>query len=162
MLQRAFYALEDTRTPFFFTLAQISVFVLGAAIIAQTVPAVWLVAALSLLSSVSITVQAVMAYRLLRRRIGRFEGVGLAKAATRMIAAGIVAGVAGWAYLHFTGLIDQGGFGLRTIVGAVITCLPAGLIMLVVYFVVLALLGVEETWKAWQGVVKAFKGIVRR
>lgn len=162
MLQRAFYALEDTRTPFFFTLAQISVFVVGALIIAQTVPAVWLVAALSLLNSVSITVQAVLAYRLLRRRIGRFEGVGLAKAATRMIASGIVAGFAGWAYLHYTGLIAPGGYGLGTVVGAVLTCIPAGLIMLLVYFVVLALLGVEETWKAWQGVAKAFKGIARR
>jgi putative peptidoglycan lipid II flippase len=162
MLQRAFYALEDTRTPFFFTLAQISVFVVGALIIAQTVPAVWLVAALSLLNSVSITVQAVLAYRLLRRRIGRFEGVGLAKAATRMIAAGIVAGVAGWAFIHYTGLVAQGGYGLGTVLGAVLTCVPTGLIMLLVYFVVLALLGVEETWKAWQGVAKAFKGIARR
>jgi putative peptidoglycan lipid II flippase len=162
MLQRAFYALEDTRTPFFFTLAQISVFVVGAVIIAQTVPAVWLVAALSLLNSVSITVQAVLAYRLLRRRIGRFEGIGLAGAAARMIASALIAAAAGWSYLHFTGLIDQGGFGLGTVVGAVLTCIPAGLIMLVVYFVVLALLGVEETWKAWQGVAKAFKGIVRR
>jgi len=162
MLQRAFYALEDTRTPFFFTLAQISVFIVGALIIAQTVPAVWLVAALSLLNSVSITIQAVLAYRLLRRRIGRFEGIGLAGAATRMIAAGIVAGFAGWSYLHFTGLIEQGGYGLATVLGAVITCIPAGLIMAVVYFAVLALLGVEETWKAWLGVAKAFKGIVRR
>ncbi len=162
MLQRAFYALEDTRTPFFFTLAQISVFVVGALIIAQTVPAVWLVAALSLLNSLSITVQAVLAYRLLRRRIGRFEGVGLAEAATRMIAAGIVAGLAGWAYLHFTGLIVQGAYGLATVLGAVITCIPAGLIMAVTYFVVLALLGVEETWKAWLGVAKAAKGILRR
>ena len=86
----------------------------------------------------------------------------MAGAATRMIASALIAAAAGWSYLHFTGLIEQGGFGLRTVVGAVLTCLPAGLIMLVVYFVVLALLGVEETWKAWQGTAKAVKGIVRR
>jgi putative peptidoglycan lipid II flippase len=162
MLQRAFYALEDTRTPFFFTLAQIAVFVIGAIIISKTVDPVWLVAALSLLNSVSITIQAVLAYRLLRRRIGRFEGVGLALAATKMVAAGIVAGFAGWSFLHFTGAIEQGGFALSTVLGGVLASIPTGLIMLVVYFVLLALLGVEETWKAWQGVAKAFKGILRR
>jgi hypothetical protein len=79
-----------------------------------------------------------------------------------MIAAGIVAGVAGWSFIHYTGLVAQGGYGLGTVLGAVLTCVPTGLIMLLVYFVVLALLGVEETWKAWQGVAKAFKGIARR
>ncbi len=162
MLQRAFYALEDTRTPFFFTLAQIAVFVSGAFIISQTVEAVWLVAALSLLNSISITVQAVLAYRLLRRRIGKFEGVGLAGASTRMVAAGMVAGFAGWAFLHYTGVLEQGGFGLSTVLGGVLVSIPAGLIMLAVYFAVLALLGVEESWKAWQGVVKVTKGILRR
>jgi putative peptidoglycan lipid II flippase len=162
MLQRAFYALEDTRTPFFFTLAQTAVFITGAIVISKTVPAGWLVVALSLLNSFSITVQAVLAYRLLRRRIGKFEGVGLAGAATRMVAAAIVAGFAGWGFLASTGAIEQGGFGLATVLGGVLASIPAGLIMLVVYFVVLALLGVEETWKAWSGVVKTVKGITRR
>ena len=137
-------------------------FVTGAFVISQTVEAMWLVVALSLLNSFSITVQAVLAYRLLRRRIGKFEGVGLAGAATRMVAAGIVAGFAGWSFLHYTGLLEQGGFGLSTVLGGVLVSIPAGLIMLVVYFVVLALLGVEETWTAWSGVVKTVKGITRR
>jgi putative peptidoglycan lipid II flippase len=162
MLQRAFYALEDTRTPFFFTLAQTAVFVTGAIVISQNVEAMWLVVALSLLNSFSITVQAVLAYRLLRRRIGKFDGIGLAGAATRMVAAGIVAGFAGWSFLHFTGALEQGGYGLATVLGGVLASIPAGLIMLVVYFVVLALLGVEEPWKAWSGVVKSVKGITRR
>jgi putative peptidoglycan lipid II flippase len=162
MLQRAFYALEDTRTPFFFTLAQTAVFITGAIVIAQNVEATWLVVALSLLNSFSITVQSVLAYRLLRRRIGKFEGVGLSGAATRMVAAAIVAGFAGWGFLASTGAIEQGGFGLATVLGGVLASIPAGLIMLVVYFAVLALLGVEETWKAWSGVVKWVKGITRR
>jgi len=162
MLQRAFYALEDTRTPFFFTLAQTAVFITGAIVIAQNVEATWLVVALSLLNSFSITVQSVLAYRLLRRRIGKFEGVGLAGAATRMVAAAIVAGFAGWGFLASTGAIEQGGYGLATVLGGVLASIPAGLIMLVVYFAVLAVLGVEETWKAWSGVVKWVKGITRR
>jgi len=162
MLQRAFYALEDTRTPFFFTVAQTAVFVIGAFFISQTVPAIWLVVALSLLNSVSITVQAVLAYWLLRRRIGKLEGIGLAATATRMVAAGIVAGFAGWSFLHYTGALEQGGYGLSTVLGGVLVSIPAGLIMLVVYFVSLALLGVEETWKAWRVVVKWVKGITGR
>jgi hypothetical protein len=162
MLQRAFYALEDTRTPFVFTCIQTVVFVAGAITIAFTVEPRWLVAALALCSSASILVQAVVAYRLLRRKVGEFTGVGLAGATTRMLAAAVLSGAVGVAILWFTNSYEVGAFALATVLGAVIVCAGVGLVMALVYFAALALLGVEETWSAWVAVRKAVKGITRR
>ena len=161
MLQKAFYALEDTRTPFWFTVAQITTFITGAVAIALLVEPVNLVVALALLNSFSITVQAVLAYRLLRRRIGKLS-VKLSSAATRMLLAAALAGASGFAAMHFGGFTLEGGAAMASVLGAVLTSLPIGLLMLVVYFATLAFLGIEETWQAWQGVRNAIRGITRR
>lgn len=162
MLQKAFYALEDTRTPFWFTVAQITIFIIGAIAISFTVEPVMIVASLSLLNSFSITVQAVLAYRLLSKRIGKFDGLQLASAATRMIIAAILAGAVGYAVMHFGGQLVEGSFALSTIAGAMLISAPVGLLMLIVYFATLAFLGVEESWIAWRGMAKAIRGITRR
>ena len=162
MLQRAFYALEDTRTPFVFTCIQTAVFVAGAITIAFTVEPRWLVAALALCSSFSILVQAVVAYRLLRHKVGEFTGVGLASATARMLAAAVLSGAAGVGILWFTNSYEAGAFALASVLGAVTVCVGVGLLMALVYFAVLALLGVEETRIAWLALRKALAGITRR
>ena len=162
MLQRAFYALEDTRTPFVFTVIQTLVFVAGAVTIAFTVQPRWLVAALALCSSLSILVQSIIAYRLLRRKIGAFEGIGLTSATTRMLVAALFSAAAGFSILWFTHSYEQGSFALATVLGAVVASAGVGVVMVLVYFVVLALLGLEETWTTWLAVSKAFRGITRR
>lgn len=162
MLQRAFYALEDTRTPFIFTSIQTVIFIASALAISQTVEPRWLVAALALASSLSILVQAILAYRLLRRKIGAFEGVGLTKATTRMLVAAALSAGAGAGILTATSSHLAGSFALSSVIGAVTVCAGIGAVMLLVYFVVIALLGVEESWTAWRAVAKAFRGITRR
>ncbi len=162
MLQRAFYALEDTRTPFIFTSIQTVVFIASALVIAQTVEPRWLVAALALASSLSILVQAIIAYRLLRRKIGAFQGVGLTKATTRMLAAAGLSAGAGAGILVGTSSLVAGSFALSSVLGAVTVSAGIGVVMLLVYFAVIALLGIEESWTAWRAVAKALKGITRR
>ncbi len=162
MLQRAFYALEDTRTPFIFTVVQTALFIGGAIAVAFTVNPVWLVATLALVNSIAITVQAVLAYRLLRRKVGRFEGAGLASAASRMLVAASFAGASGFAALWFTGGFAPGSFALATVLGAVATCAWVGALMLAVYGVALKLLGVPEVNVALTAAVRIFRGITRR
>jgi len=136
--------------------------VTGAVTIAFTVEPRWLVASLALCSSLSITMQSIVAYRLLRRKIGAFEGVGLSGATTRMLVAALLSAAAGFSILWFTHGYEQGSFALATVLGAVVASVGVGVVMVLVYFVVLALLGVEETWTAWLAVRKRFKGITRR
>lgn len=162
MLQKAFYALEDTRTPFWFTVAQITIFIAGAVTIAHLVAPVYLVAALSVLNSVSITVQAVLAYAMLRKRIGRFEGLHLANSSARMIIAAALAGAVGFAVLHFTNQLDATSFALASILGALITSIPAGALMLAVYYFALRFMQVDEAKIAMQGMAKVMRGITRR
>jgi putative peptidoglycan lipid II flippase len=104
----------------------------------------------------------VLAYRLLRRKVGRFEGAGLASAATRMLVAAGLAGASGFAALWFTGGFAPGSFALATVLGAVATCAWVGLLMLAVYVVALKLLKVDEVNVALTATRRIFAGITRR
>ncbi|MEY2694844.1 MAG: murein biosynthesis integral rane protein MurJ, partial [Actinomycetota bacterium] len=70
MIQRAFFALEDTRSPFIFTTIQIAIHITGSLTLGATVPKQWLVVSISILTACSILVQGLIGYLMLRRRIG--------------------------------------------------------------------------------------------
>ena len=158
VLQRAFYALEDTKTPFLFTLAQIAIFITGSVIVSFTVPAEWLVASMALVNSFSITVQATIAYFLLKRRIGAFEGMKIANGLAAMLLASAAASAVGLLLFNLLGGINGAGFALKSVMTAMITCGIVGVVMVVVYVGVLNFLGVPEGETS----LKAVKGIIRR
>lgn len=158
MLQRAFYALEDTKTPFYFTTAQVLLFVAGAVTVSLMVPAQWLVAAMSLVNSLSITVQAVIAYRVLAKRIGAFHGLRLAPAAFAMIAASGAASAVGILVLNLMGGWVYNGYALSSVLSALSTCVVVGIVMLTVYALALKFLKVREADTA----LRAIRGIIRR
>ncbi len=158
MMQRAFYALEDTRTPFGFTLVQISIHILGSLTMAVLVPAEWLVVGLSALTSATILIQAVIAYRLLSRQIGKLSEHKIAVSAVQFMTAGLVAGLGGWATIQALGGISANSFVLQTVLSSVLSCFIAGFVMLAVYLVTLRFLRVPEIDTAVAGI----KGILRR
>jgi putative peptidoglycan lipid II flippase len=158
MLQRAFYALEDTKTPFVFTVVQIALFIAGAVTVSFTVPAQWLVAAMALVNSLSITVQAIIAYRVLGNRIGAFESLKLPSTLLSMILAAALAGGVGILTLNLLGGWVGAGFALKTVLGAIVSSGVVGLVMVAVYAAVLKFLNVPEADTA----LKALKGIIRR
>ncbi|WP_264890156.1 murein biosynthesis integral membrane protein MurJ [Rhodoluna sp. KAS3] len=158
MMQRAFYALEDTRTPFGFTLVQITIHVAGSLTMAVTVPAEWLVVGLSALTSVTILIQAVIAYVLLSRRIGKLSEHKIAVSSIQFVTAGVVAGLGGWATLQALGGISAQSFVVQTVLSSVLSCLIAGFVMLAIYVLTLRFLKVPEIDTAVAGI----KGIVRR
>mgnify|MGYP006287633243 CR=1 FL=1 len=94
--------------------------------------------------------------------VGAFAGVGLAGVTARMLIAALVSSGAGLLVLTTTSSLAEGSFALSSVLGAVSVSAGVGAVMLVVYFAVIALLGVEESWTAWRAVAKAFKGIRRR
>ncbi|MEV7692978.1 murein biosynthesis integral membrane protein MurJ [Microbacterium sp. NPDC089189] len=142
VIQRTFYAFDDTRTPFIFTTLQGVLVVVTALIAAATLPNVWLAAGVALGQSVAITVQAIVATVLLRRRLGHLGIRSWITAILRFALAAIPAAAAGWGVFLLLG----GASGWTTsdkLFGALGTGI-VGAASLIVYLVVLAALRTPE------------------
>lgn len=96
VLQRTFYALSDTRTPFLFTTVQSAVFALGA-LACLLLPKTVLAAGLAAMFALSTLLQVVLAAALLRRRIGRIDGRRIVRSLASSAPAAVLAGAAGLA-----------------------------------------------------------------
>jgi putative peptidoglycan lipid II flippase len=159
MFQRAFYALEDTKSPFIFTSVQIAFHIAGSIYLFFTMDSQYLVMSLAALLSITISIQALTAYLMLRKRIGRVgappKGQGLS---LRVSAAGIVAAVIGYSSVLGFGGVVEGSFAVATIAGSVAVIFATGVLMLVGYLVTLKLLRVPEIDTA----LAAMAGILRR
>jgi putative peptidoglycan lipid II flippase len=119
----------------------------------------FLVMALAGLTSATILIQALTAYLLLRRRIGRVGAPPKGQALTlRVIVAGIVTAIVGYLTILSLGGIRQDSLALDTIAGAVGVIFTAGMAMLVCYLLTLKLLKVPEIDVALKGIA----GILRR
>ncbi|MEN9753083.1 MAG: hypothetical protein RL670_774 [Actinomycetota bacterium] len=158
MLQRAFYALEDTRSPFWFTVLQTAIYVCGAGLIAAFLPGKYVVVSLALLTSISVTVQTLTAYLMLRSKIGTLSGFGLSKATLRFICAGALAAAIGWALLSAIGGVGEGAFAVASVLGAVTCAGGVAIVMVLVYLLVLRLLRASEI----DALSEMVRGILRR
>ncbi len=159
MFQRAFYALEDTRTPFVFTSVQIAFHIAGSIYLFFNMESQFLVMSLAGLTSLTISIQALTAYLLLRRRIGEIGAAPKGHALTlRVIVAGIVTFVVGTASVVGLGGIGEDSFAIDSIAGAVGAIFLAGMAMLISYLLTLKLLKVPEIDTALDGIA----GILRR
>jgi putative peptidoglycan lipid II flippase len=132
MAQRAFYSLGDTRTPFFFTLAQAGVIVLGV-LLCFLVPPVSRAAAVALVVSFAGLVQAVLAFALLRRRTGGVDGARILGSLWRFVLAALAAIAAGAGFLIILGGVEKGAFPVSGPIAAVIATAVVGVVMLIVY-----------------------------
>jgi len=158
MMQRAFYALEDTRTPFLFTCVQIALHITGSITMSFVLPKDWLVVGLSLLTSVTVTIQALLAYVLLRRRIGTLKGQHIFTGTGYFAIAGLVAGLVGYVMLQTIGGIGEGAFAVKSILTAGLGSVMVGFVILAVYLILLKLLRVREIDSA----LASIRGILRR
>ena len=135
-MQKAFYSLEDTKTPFWITVGQSALYVAGALIIQVTVPPLHRVAGLAFLTSGSVLFSAILYFAILRKRIGRFDQ-GLAGSLLRFAVAAGVAGVAGRLFLDAFGGTSIGAFAVRSVSTAVIASGAVGVVILAVFVFVL-------------------------
>ena len=159
MFQRAFYALEDTRTPFVFTTIQIVFHIAGSILLFFTMTSEFLVMSLAGLTSVTILIQALVAYWFFRSRVGRVGSPPKGEALTlRVLVTAVLTALAGYGVMIALGGTAEGSLALGSIVGAVTVIFATGSSMLFVYVVVLKLLGVPEVTTALKGI----GGILRR
>jgi len=143
LLQRTFYALGDTRTPFFVQLVQSSLFVIGALLVAFLAPSPVIAISLAAVTSLAGVVQALIAAGLLRGRLGGIDAravlrrFGLYAVAT-IPAAAVGLGVFWWLASAIGGFVDAGYLYPMLSVGLI------GALTLLVYVGVLALFRLPE------------------
>jgi putative peptidoglycan lipid II flippase len=148
LVQRTFYALGDTRTPFFIQLLQSGVFVAGALTVLMLPPSA-IGAGIAIVTSLSETVQAVVLALVLRRRLGGSGGRGILRRFGSYALATIPAAVVGllvlWALggLGTVGL-PTSGFAFASKAASLISVVLVGGATLLAYLGVLALARVPE------------------
>ena len=158
MFQRVFYALEDTKSPFVFTTIQIVVFVIGAFVCAATVPAIGLVAAMSLVMSFSFGIQALIAYKLLTKRIGKLSEGQLVRYGFQVVGVAILAGAIGGGLPLLIGGIPFVEFSLSGTLQSLLVCVVVGAFSVLVYLATLWAAKNDEVRSA----LSSLKGILRR
>ncbi len=135
-VMRAFYAMQDTRTPWL-----VNIIAIGAQIAAAFPLFAWLgVPGLGLSHAISYTVGAVVGVAILRRRLGGIDGARLLRSFARIGVGAAGTGLAAWLVARALGeALSLGTFiGQLTQVG---TAVAAGLVL---YVVVARLLRFEE------------------
>ena len=144
MIQRAFFALEDTKTPFVFTTIQIAIHITGSLILGATMPKQWLVVSISLLTGLTIVVQGLIGYGLLRKKIGGFAGFGVGKSLGIFALTTIPAIGLGALSLWLLGWVGEGSFALQKVFGAVVTSAVVGSVTVGSYLALLWLFKVPQ------------------
>jgi putative peptidoglycan lipid II flippase len=144
MMQRAFFALEDTKTPFFFTSIQIAIHITGSLILGATMDKQWLVVSIALLTAFSVTVQGIIAYLALKARIGGLGGFGVGRSLITFFLAMIPAAIIGVLVLNWLGGIGEGSYPVDRVVTALSSGFGVGFAMLFTYLGLLWLFKVPE------------------
>ena len=146
VLQRGFFALGDTRTPFFIQLAQgaTAIGALGAValLVAPGHPALVGVA-VAACTSIASLVQVIVLAVVLGRRIGGLDGRRVLTRLGLFLAAAVVAMAAGVGVLALLGGF-AGGFAVADRVSAFVSLVLVGGTVLVVYALALLLVRVPE------------------
>lgn len=158
-LQKAFYALEDTKTPFWISVVQAALYIGGALVIEQTVPHNIRVAALALLTTATVTVQAILGFIILRRRIGVFSQTLLASVLRFILASG-VGGVLGYLALKLVGGIRVDSFAMHSVLGAILASMWSGLAILIGFIATMLAIRAPEV-KLLVKLAKPVLGIIK-
>lgn len=138
IVQRVFYALEDTRTPFFVQVFQATVFI-SLALVVSTLPTGSIAFGLALATSLAGLAQTLLALVLLRRKLGGLGLLELVKKFGVFALAALPAAAAGVGVLAALGGHDPQGFLLSHAVNAGLGMGLITLVMTVVYAAVLVL-----------------------
>lgn len=142
LVNRAFFALTDTRTPFWLTVLQASVFIV-LSLLSLLLPHELITVGVAVALTVASHVQLGVGWWLLRRQLGSLDGALVTRALVRSALALVPAVIIGVVLLLVLGGVS-GGFALSGTLPAIITIGCLGLLMSVLYFGGLLLLRSPE------------------
>ncbi|GAA1211426.1 murein biosynthesis integral membrane protein MurJ [Rhodoglobus aureus] len=138
VLQRVFYAFEDTRTPFILQSLQVLLYVVGALYV-SSFPVDRIAMGLAAMISIAGTIQTIVALIVLRKRVPGFLLLPLVLRALWFLAAMVPAAAAGFGILMLLGGFGPGSFVVSGFAGGFASIALAGTGMLIVYAATLAL-----------------------
>ncbi|MGR0218816.1 murein biosynthesis integral membrane protein MurJ [Agromyces sp. ZXT2-6] len=144
LVQRTFYALNDTRTPFLFTLFQVVTFTALALVALFTLPKDWLAVGVAFSTTVAGSLQLLAALLLLRRRLGSIGIRSTSVSFARAMAALILPSAAGIALVWWLGGFEEGGFAVSDRISALLSMALVGAVMAALYLGCLWLLRSPE------------------
>lgn len=140
VVQRVFYALEDTRTPFFLQVLQATLFI-SLALGVSTLPVTQIAVGLALSASIAGTVQTLVAIVVLRRKLGGLSLQPLFFSVSQFLLAAMPSSGAGVALLTAFGGADGAGYLTESALWSALVMAVITLTMVVVYGGTLLLLG---------------------
>ena len=140
VVQRVFYALEDTRTPFFLQVLQATLFI-SLALGVSTLPVDQIAVGLALSASIAGSVQTVVAIVVLRRKLGGLSLRPLVFSLSQFLLAALPSSAAGVALLTAFGGADGAGYLTESALWSALVMVVITLAMVVVYGATLLLLG---------------------
>ena len=140
VVQRVFYALEDTRTPFFLQVLQATLFI-SLALGVSTLPVTQIAVGLALSASIAGSVQTLVAIVVLRRKLGGLSLRPLVFSLSQFLLAALPSSGAGFALLTAFGGADGAGYLTESALWSALVMAVITLTMVVVYGGTLLLLG---------------------
>jgi len=140
VVQRVFYALEDTRTPFFLQVVQATLFI-SLALGVSTLPVTQIAVGLALSASIAGSVQTLVAIVVLRRKLGGLSLRPLVFSLSQFLLAALPSSGAGVALLTAFGGADGAGYLAESALWSALVMAVITLTMVVVYEATLLLLG---------------------
>ncbi|MDH6182376.1 putative peptidoglycan lipid II flippase [Microbacteriaceae bacterium SG_E_30_P1] len=136
LLQRVYYSLDDTRTVFFLQVLQSALFVVGVLAVAAA-PTSLIAIGIALVMSGANAIQTVVAWMLLRKRLGGLDGRRIILRGLQYLVAALVSGGIGALLVLALGGYTEGGFGSSSRLGGILTMAGAGAAMALVYLGIL-------------------------
>jgi len=143
MLQRAFFALEDTKTPFIFTSVQVGLHIAAAITLLNVLEKQWLVVGLSLVTATTVLIQLLIAGWLIRSKID-FKPTGLVLNLLRSLIAAVISGVIGYLILEQLGGVSDSGWILENQLNAVLGSVAITLGMVISFLFLVRALRLPE------------------
>jgi len=157
LIQRTFYSLGDTRTPFFLQVFQSVLFVIGATIVGMTWDKSWIAVGVALVTSLAGSAQAVAAAVMLRRRLGRIDAARILRRHAAFALAALPAAGVGVALLFALGGTTDGGFAVLNRLTAFVSMGLIGGAMALVYIGVLVALRNPELGEIIRPIVRRLR-----
>lgn len=151
VLQRVFYALGDTRTPFLMQCVQSGLFIIGA-LSCIALPSSQIAIGIAVVTSIAGSAQTIVAIVLVRRRLGGIDGRTVLRRYLQYLGLAIIAGAVGVLVLIALGGLTADGFVQSGKVPAFFSILVIGAVMAGVYLGLLVVFRNPEL----KGVTTAF------